>query len=44
MDALEKMFGYGVKPQNVIASWLVVVGLFAMIYYPGSGLESRNVP
>ena len=39
---VQGIFGYGVKPQKVIAIWLIFICSFALIYYFGNGLQSET--
>ncbi len=39
---LEKMFGYGVKPQNIIISWAVIVVCFSFLFWYFLLIEASN--
>ncbi len=39
---LQYLFGYGVHPKRIIASWFFVVGALALLYWSGNGIEEAR--
>ena len=39
---LQYLFGYGVYPSRIVATWLSAIALFALIYWIGKGVEGAD--